>query len=563
MELIAKLSRTESQRGFSPKYLVYFEEMFRRHAGEQKELNLDQFKKIIQSKNTFFSERVFQLYDTDNLGSISLEKFLQGIKKFAIQKPEEKLKSIFDIYDIDGDGFLQPSELDMVVKECMQENGLTFTDVQLQDLVMTLFEEADVDKSGVISFEKFRAQLNRHPGLIENLSISAEKQLLPPSQENVTGRFQDYLPSKLRWRYIRNNYISAVFLFIYLAINLILFVSRSLQVSKMKDTSLNILAKFEYLNNLTHRERKYNITEEAMLEDYPRKFTFEVLARASGQCLNFTCMFIVLPVLRRSLTFLRERGFSDYLPLDQGVYFHKLTGWFILFYSVLHTIMHICNFTRISNGNRHLAAWLLFSTETGIGWVKGSACITGWILLVILITMVICALNCIRRRGMFEIFYYTHLLYLAFWIILLLHGPNFWKWFLGPALLFLVETLMKIQMSFSKRGKTCVIKGILLPSKVIHLIIKRPRHFEFQPGDYVFIKIPSITQFEWHPFTISSAPEQEDVLWLHIRTVGEWTSQLWNYFDKPFFLNQKKMIITPVSFVISSFLTLTKTVLMM
>lgn len=61
----------------------------------------------------------------------------------------------------------------------------------------------------------------------------------------------------------------------------------------------------------------------------------------------------------------------------------------------------------------------------------------------------------------------------------------------------------------SERGKTYISSGLLLPSKVTHLVIKRPLHFDFHPGDYVFVNIPAIAKYEWHPFTISSAPEQE------------------------------------------------------
>lgn len=59
------------------------------------------------------------------------------------------------------------------------------------------------------------------------------------------------------------------------------------------------------------------------------------------------------------------------------------------------------------------------------------------------------------------------------------------------------------------RGKTYISSGLLLPSKVTHLVIKRPLHFYFRPGDYVFVNIPAIAKYEWHPFTLSSAPEQE------------------------------------------------------
>lgn len=45
-------------------------------------------------------------------------------------------------------------------------------------------------------------------------------------------------------------------------------------------------------------------------------------------------------------------------------------------------------------------------------------------------------------------------------------------------------------------------------AQVTHLVIKRPQFFHFKPGDYVYINIPVIAKYEWHPFTISSAPEQ-------------------------------------------------------
>ena len=59
----------------------------------------------------------------------------------------------------------------------------------------------------------------------------------------------------------------------------------------------------------------------------------------------------------------------------------------------------------------------------------------------------------------------------------------------------------------------------------------RPRRFNYQPGDYVFLKIPSIAKMEWHPFTISSSPEQ-DFIGLHVRAVGTWTKKLYELIDK-------------------------------
>lgn len=44
-------------------------------------------------------------------------------------------------------------------------------------------------------------------------------------------------------------------------------------------------------------------------------------------------------------------------------------------------------------------------------------------------------------------------------------------------------------------------------SQVTQLIITRPSSFNYKPGDYVFLNIPAIAKYEWHPFTISSAPQ--------------------------------------------------------
>lgn len=97
---------------------------------------------------------------------------------------------------------------------------------------------------------------------------------------------------------------------------------------------------------------------------------------------------------------------------------------------------------------------------------------------------------------------------------------------------FLYSTFRRIVWLRNGHGRTYISSGILLPSKVTHLVIKRPSHFYFRPGDYVFVNIPAIAKYEWHPFTLSSAPEQEDYMWLHIRGVGEWTNRLYSYFEK-------------------------------
>ena len=47
--------------------------------------------------------------------------------------------------------------------------------------------------------------------------------------------------------------------------------------------------------------------------------------------------------------------------------------------------------------------------------------------------------------------------------------------------------------------------------QVTHLVISKPTHFKYSAGDYVFLQIPDLAAFEWHPFSISSAPEEGNV----------------------------------------------------
>ena len=116
--------------------------------------------------------------------------------------------------------------------------------------------------------------------------------------------------------------------------------------------------------------------------------------------------------------------------------------------------------------------------------------------------------------------------------MVVLHAPQFWKWFVGPACIFLLEKAISLYKTHAKTGKSYVTTGVVLPSRVVNLVIKRPPNFTFKPGDYVYLNIPSIANFEWHPFTISSAPEQADTLSLHIRAVGHWTNSLYEYFER-------------------------------
>lgn len=63
------------------------------------------------------------------------------------------------------------------MRACMIENGMLFSDEQIEDLTLALFEEADQASRGAITFEALKWQLERHEGLIENLSIRYDDEI--------------------------------------------------------------------------------------------------------------------------------------------------------------------------------------------------------------------------------------------------------------------------------------------------------------------------------------------------------------------------------------------------
>lgn len=208
----------------------------------------------------------------------------------------------------------------------------------------------------------------------------------------------------------------------------------------------------------------------------------------------------------------------------------------IAFYGITHTLAHIGNalYIEFATPDKNLTTVdCLFTTKAGVGWVGHSAYITGWPILVILIVIVICSLPFVRRGGHFQVFYWTHMLYIPFWILLILHGPIFWMFFIVPGVIFILEKISRSKIIKRARfGNTHITEVHLLPSGVCHLTISRPDNFKYQPGDYIFIQIPVIAANEWHPFTISSAPEMKGHIWLHVRSAGHWTNKLYEFFSE-------------------------------
>jgi len=126
----------------------------------------------------------------------------------------------------------------------------------------------------------------------------------------------------------------------------------------------------------------------------------------------------------------------------------------------------------------------------------------------------------IFRRRQFEVFYYTHFLYLVFLIAGMAHQPLIAMYTLPFVVARFVEKALDLRKSFSY--KVSVNDATVLTGNVLRVRFSSPR-FAYKPGQYVWVQFPTIGKV-WHPFSISSHVLEQPTI--HIRSSGNFTQKL-------------------------------------
>ncbi|XP_031718520.1 NADPH oxidase 1 [Anarrhichthys ocellatus] len=314
-------------------------------------------------------------------------------------------------------------------------------------------------------------------------------------------------------------------------------------------------------------------------------------ARAPAAVLNFNCLLILLPVCRNLLSLLRGSfvccGRTMRKQLDKNLSFHKLVAYMIALMTAVHLIAHLLNVEWYNNSRRggydELSTALSNLADSGpnstyLNPIRSTdidaqqtptyfvfttiAGLTGVIITLALILIITSSMEVIRR-SYFEVFWYTHHLFVIFFAGLVFHGAGFivrkqlttdpvhnltfckdrfddwgwipecpvpqfgggpaqtWWWVIGPMVLYICERVLR----FIRYTQAVTYRKIVMhPSKVLELQLMKDG-FKMEVGQYVFLNCPAISQLEWHPFTMTSAPE-EDFFAVHIRSAGDWTDKL-------------------------------------
>uniref|UniRef100_A0A672L962 FAD-binding FR-type domain-containing protein n=1 Tax=Sinocyclocheilus grahami TaxID=75366 RepID=A0A672L962_SINGR len=269
------------------------------------------------------------------------------------------------------------------------------------------------------------------------------------------------------------------------------------------------------------------------------------ISRASASVLNFNCSLVLLPMCRSLLTFLRGSqrvmGRCVRRLLDKSKTFHVACGVTICVFSVVHVSAHLVNMVK-------LMIFLALFLVPGV---------TGVLLVLVLFLMFTASSYCIRVSS-YEIFWYTHNLFIVFYIILMLHVaggalkyqsnveahppgcthnnlsswtnhkaarekgaefsgapqtvcqeeahfqphfPQTWLWVSAPLCLYCAEWLYRFIRSST--APVTIVSVVSHPCDVVELRMLMSG-FKPRPGQYILLNCPSVSSFENHPFTLTT-----------------------------------------------------------
>ncbi|XP_054167203.1 Kv channel-interacting protein 4-like [Oppia nitens] len=115
-----------------------------------------------QGDATKYAHLVFKTFKSlscHQTGVLNFEQFLNMLSSLSRGSLLEKLRWIFALYDINGDGFISKQEMLVIVSAIYDMLGdyvIPYVDsVAPKDHVERLFHLIDADKDGVISFDEF------------------------------------------------------------------------------------------------------------------------------------------------------------------------------------------------------------------------------------------------------------------------------------------------------------------------------------------------------------------------------------------------------------------------
>ncbi|KAL7001870.1 Ferric reduction oxidase 7, chloroplastic, variant 2 [Sarracenia purpurea var. burkii] len=129
------------------------------------------------------------------------------------------------------------------------------------------------------------------------------------------------------------------------------------------------------------------------------------------------------------------------------------------------------------------------------------------------------------RRQNFELFFYTHQLYIVFVLFFAMHVGDFvFSIAAGGIFLFILDRFLRFCQS---RRTVNVISATCLSCGTLELVLSKPENLQYNALSFIFLQVRELSWLQWHPFSVSSSPlDGKYHISILIKVLGEWTAKL-------------------------------------
>ena len=304
---------------------------------------------------------------------------------------------------------------------------------------------------------------------------------------------------------------------------------------------------FFSLNTIVGAHAAYQFTERGgfTTDDDILRITLPI-ARVGGRLVTFNCAWLLITGCKHLWTMIRTHvvpilpiGF----PIDHIMpKYHRFVALWIIFCGcIIHALPQIFNYASgaiaIDDGSK---IWTF-----GNGMATRQLLITGIMLTFIFTMFFLTTLKAFRKTTAgFRWFWWFHMGGIALaYPLLIVHGtwrgnPIFLICALAPLALYLFDLVKRGSKTKNTKileWKTHIDEG---GKNILELVVKCPPRFVYTPGQYADLKFGMISSSEWHPFTITSAPNNDirvyngkkvKVLIFFIQATGRWTTAFFDF----------------------------------
>lgn len=259
-----------------------------------------------------------------------------------------------------------------------------------------------------------------------------------------------------------------------------------------------------------------------------------VVAKACTGALYPIFFLITLSMSRYFSTIMRlSYRISRFVNLDLAKKCHIHMSCLGLLLVVVHAVSHLSGtFVQGSNASNTEAVIGVLSDKLPGQRYSDYICsrpgYTGVSALVILGILSLLSIPYIRRRH-YNLFQAGHLLLYPVLGLMMVHGTaallqrSIFGYVLAfPTFLLIFERISRFCLSFYHIDATVEV----LTNDTIELTAVMPKYrpWSYTAGQYILLQVPSISFFQWHPFTVSVCDGKK--IKLIIKTDGDWTSKL-------------------------------------